>query len=119
MSTFLLFVLVSVLLTAACGVIDVNSEHVVTFPQLAGRLPRRRRDRPVSVTTIHRWRHPGVRGVRLEAVRSGGAWVTSLEAYQRFCEALTRQADPQAAGSQVRKSRDDERVEKELDDLRI
>jgi hypothetical protein len=41
-------------------------------------LPRKRRDRPVHASTVHRWRHPGVNGVRLEAVRIGGSWCTSL-----------------------------------------
>lgn len=72
--------------------IDINSETIVTFSQLARRLPRRRKSRPTHVSTVHRWRQRGVGGIRLEAVRLGGMWVTSLEAYARFCEALTRQA---------------------------
>jgi hypothetical protein len=72
--------------------IDVNTETLVTFSQLAGRHPHRRNGRPTHVSTIHRWRLVGIRGVRLEAIRSGGAWVSSLEAYARFCAALTVQA---------------------------
>lgn len=66
----------------ACGVIDVNGGRLVTLSQLARRLPRRRMDRPVSPSTCHRWRSPGVRGVRLECVRIGGIWHTSLEAFR-------------------------------------
>src|SRR4051812_18750183 len=116
MWTFLLLFLLTALLTGASRMIDVNNEQIVIFSQLARRLPRRRLDRAVSVSTVYRWRHPGVFGVRLEALRSGGAWVTSLEAYQRFCEALTKQADPKATIRQSR-SNYDERIDKQLDNL--
>jgi hypothetical protein len=69
--------------------IDVEQEQLVSFSALAKSLPRRRRDRPVHVSTIHRWRRPGLRGVRLEAIRVGGAWHTTREAFARFCERLT------------------------------
>jgi hypothetical protein len=69
--------------------IKIDEEQVITFPGLASSLPRRRRNRPVHVSTIHRWRDPGLRGIRLEAVRIGGAWHTSWEAFSRFCERLT------------------------------
>jgi hypothetical protein len=42
----------------------------------------------VHVGTLHRWRHPGVRGVRLEVVRVGGRWMTSWQALDRFVTAL-------------------------------
>ncbi len=73
--------------------IDVNTETIVTFSQLARRLPYRRNSRPTHVSTIHRWRANGVRGVHLDAVRLGGTWATSLEAYARFCAELTSDAD--------------------------
>ena len=41
-----------------CGVIDVNTERLITLSQLARRLPQKRRDRPVHVSTIHRWLTP-------------------------------------------------------------
>jgi hypothetical protein len=69
--------------------INVSSEQLLTLSQLAKRLPRRRRDRPIHASTIHRWRHPGVRGVRLECIRIGGAWHTSVQAFQRFCDRLS------------------------------
>lgn len=90
----------SLLLICALGtllfgrIIDVNTEQVLTLSSLAKRLPHRRNDRPVCPATIHRWRQPGVRGIRLECVRIGGIWHTSLEAYQRWVERLTKSADP-------------------------
>ncbi len=77
--------------------IDVNAETIVTFTQLARRLPHRRNGRPTHVSTIHRWRAAGVRGVQLDAVRLGGTWATSLEAYAQFCAALTRAAGGSSA----------------------
>jgi hypothetical protein len=69
--------------------IDVDQEQLVSFSELARSLPRRRENRPVHVSTIHRWRSSGLRGVRLEAIRVGGAWHTTREAFARFCERLT------------------------------
>jgi hypothetical protein len=69
--------------------IAVGTEHLLTLSQLARPLPCRRNERPVHPATIHRWRHPGVRGVRLECVRIGGIWHTSMEAFQRFCNRLS------------------------------
>src|SRR4051794_19285071 len=99
MSDVLLLLLLTLSLTALLGLIDVNAEQLITFSQLARRLPRKRRDRPVHVSTVHRWRHPGVNGVRLEAVRVGGCWCTSLEAFGRFTVELTRKAEEQPASS--------------------
>jgi hypothetical protein len=72
-----------------CGLIDVDHEHLLTLAQLARRLPRRRCDRPVHVATLHRWRRPGLRGIRLECVRVGGVWCTTMQAFQRFCDRLS------------------------------
>jgi hypothetical protein len=77
--------------------IELERERLITFGQLARKLPSRRNGRPVHGSTIHRWRHPGVGGVRLEAIRIGGAWHTSWEAFQRFCEQLTRGQENEAA----------------------
>jgi hypothetical protein len=82
--------------------IKIDAERIVTFPALARSLHPRRRNRPVHVSTIHRWRDPGLRGIRLEAVRIGGAWHTSWEAFSRFCDRLTAAEvggpEPQEAG---------------------
>lgn len=69
--------------------IDIRREQMITFGRLARSLPRRRMDRPVHPSTVHRWRSKGIRGIRLEAVRIGGAWQTSQEAFERFVAKLT------------------------------
>jgi hypothetical protein len=45
--------------------------------------------RRIHHSTCLRWVLRGVRGVRLEAVRLGGRWVTSLEALDRFALRVT------------------------------
>ena len=50
------------LFAAPWGVIDVNLDELISLSQLARRLPRRRKGRPVAPSTIHRWRLPGIRG---------------------------------------------------------
>jgi hypothetical protein len=76
--------------SGVCGVIDVSTEQLLPLAQLARRLPHRRGGRPVHPSTCHRWRHPGVRGVRLECIRIGNVWHTSLESFQRFCDQLSQ-----------------------------
>lgn len=105
------------------GVVSVADERVLSLAQLARRLPRHRKDRPVHPSTIHRWRNPGVRGVRLECLRIGGIWHTSLEAFQRFCEALS--SEPRAQDSSARpdqaaaatQAAHQDRIEQQLRDL--
>jgi hypothetical protein len=105
---------------AFCGVINVADEQLLTLSQLAKRLPRHRNDRPVHPSTCHRWRSPGVRGVRLECLRIGGIWHTSWQAFQRFCERLTALEDGPSASAppltteQVGDEVYQERVEREL-----
>ena len=74
--------------------LDLSKEEAVTFSELARRVGRRRANRPTHVGTCHRWRLQGLNGIRLAAVKQGGIWVTTIEAYQRFVDALTRAASP-------------------------
>jgi hypothetical protein len=69
--------------------IDPLTEEVLTFPQAAKRLPHLQNGRPVHVSTLWRWAMQGLRGVRLETVKIGGARVTSAEALRRFFAALS------------------------------
>lgn len=52
--------------------------------------------RPLHVSTLVRWITKGIGGVRLEAEKCGGRWVTSREALRRFAGHLTSRgvADP-------------------------
>jgi hypothetical protein len=125
MAANLILLLLILTFAATSGMICVGSEQLLTLAQLAKRIPRRRRERPVHPSTVHRWRRPGIRGVRLECIRVGGAWHTSLEAFQRFCEQLSAlEADtppaPARAAEGARAAPDgrrQEQVERELEDL--
>jgi hypothetical protein len=74
--------------------IDLQNESLLGLAEAARRLPSYRRGRPVNPATIFRWIHDGIRLpsgriVRLEAIRLGGRWLTSVEALQRFAAAQT------------------------------
>ncbi len=99
MGTFFGLILIVAFFAPFCGVISVANEQLLTLSQLAKRLPRHRNDRPVHPSTCHRWRSPGVRGVRLECLRIGGIWHTSWQAFQRFCERLTALEDGTSASA--------------------
>jgi len=64
--------------------IDLASETPLTLKEAAARLPGR-----PHVATLHRWIAKGVRGIQLEAGLLGGKRITTLEALQRFLDALS------------------------------
>ncbi len=69
--------------------IDIQREKLITLSEAAKFVPRRRRGRKVSTSTIYRWASKsGLRGTRLLTIRAGGAMCTSVEALQRFFDAL-------------------------------
>lgn len=76
--------------------IDIRSEtlrsELISFSTLARQIPPSRNGRPVAISTLHRWKL-GMQGVRLDAVRIGGRWYTSIAAFQKFCDELTRCRD--------------------------
>lgn len=74
------------------------AETPISFAQGARLLPPGRQGRPVSPVTIYRWTKNGVRRpdgttVKLESVRVGGRWLTSVEALARFSERLSLPPD--------------------------
>jgi hypothetical protein len=81
----------------------------------------------IAPSTIFRWITKGVtipsgNRVRLEAARLGHRWVTSKEALARFAEVLTAAALPTgdvAIRSPSVRQRDNDRAEKELDEMGI
>lgn len=86
------------------------------IPRLAC-LPPRRGGAPLHVGTLHRWRAKGLRGVRLEAVRLGGGWYTSVEALMRF---FARISEPDSLDSaEVQQGTRTTAIEKALDDAGI
>lgn len=91
--------------------IDPLNEELLTFSQAAKRLPRLRSGRPVAPSTFWRWATAGLRGVRLETTKVGGATCTSVEALRRFFAALNGQEAP---STPERGGDRGQRVEREL-----
>lgn len=73
--------------------IDVQEEQVISLREACGILPRRRAGKKPAIETLYRWSLRGCRGIRLETVQVGGTRCTSVEALQRFFDALTSAAD--------------------------
>jgi len=69
--------------------IDLATENLKTLSEAARTLP----GGPVHVSTVHRWRLKGVRGIRLETILRGGVRFTTDEAINRFFAASTAAAD--------------------------
>ena len=69
--------------------IDINHENLLLIREVPRRLPHRPTGRPVHISAVYRWMQPGIRGVRLEAIKIGGLTYTSIEALQRFFNRLS------------------------------
>jgi Protein of unknown function (DUF1580) len=81
--------------------IDLSSERCCSLAEATSHFPPRN-GKHISFPTIWRYVLRGIPGpdgqrVRLEAIRVGGRWVTSVEAVQRFAEALTPRLDADSA----------------------
>ena len=84
----------------------LQTETIGTFNEIAARLPRLDGKR-IAISTLWRWATKGCRGVKLEARRLGGRFVTSLEAVDRFSaklaelDAAPRSPQPQPESSTI------------------
>jgi hypothetical protein len=68
--------------------IDALQEELLTLAQ-AARHARPKGQRPAAPCTIWRWAKRGISSVRLETIYMGGTRYTSVEALQRFFDAVT------------------------------
>ncbi|HTQ40768.1 MAG TPA: DUF1580 domain-containing protein [Pirellulales bacterium] len=68
--------------------IDITQEQLLTFPDAARLLPGN-----VHVSTLHRWRLRGIKGIKLETAVVGGRRYTSREALSQFSAAVTAARD--------------------------
>ncbi len=98
--------------------IDLEREHIMTLAQAAKRIPTGH-ERSIHISTLHRWRTRGLRGVRLEAIRLGGRVYTSREALARFAERLSRSGHEPSIRTVGQRRRADERAARELDKVGI
>jgi hypothetical protein len=93
--------------------IDIASETLVNLRDGAARIPSARAGRPTHPATLTRL----IRAGKLEAIRLGGRWVTSVEALQRYADRETRAAlgdEPTPAPPiSRRRAQEIERIERE------
>ncbi len=73
--------------------IDMQSEQLLSLADATKILPRRRRGARPHVATLFRWTNNGVRGVFLDYLMVGATRCTSIEALQRFFDALTEREE--------------------------
>ncbi len=92
---------------------NLLTEKLITFTQaVRHNLPHLRADRPVSPSTLWRWASAGLKGIRLETVKIGGATCTSVEALERFFAALNNAPVPEKPNQT--KQEHEHAVEREL-----
>jgi len=101
--------------------IELANEKTISLMAAARLLPPGRRGRPVCLSTILRWilngaLLPSGERLRLEAVRCGGRWITSVEALERWCAKQTPDLDKpyQVSRTIGARARANERAKKEL-----
>jgi hypothetical protein len=82
--------------------IDILLEETFSLTEATKRLPCRRKGKRPNVATLYRWAQIGCRGIRLETLCVGATRCTSMEAMQRFFDALTAQAEHRPAPSTPR-----------------
>jgi hypothetical protein len=92
--------------------IDVQTESVFPLSEVPSKLPRMRSGKKIHIATIHRWVGRGLRGIKLEVVRIGATRCTSMEALQRFFNALS-----QADGIVATPNRKAGEIDRALDEL--
>src|SRR5207249_1032487 len=76
----------------------ILTEHTLRLADVGQYLPPGRHGKRPSLSCVLRWVLSGVRlpsgaTVRLQAVRCGGKWITSVEALNRFAAAQTPDLD--------------------------
>ena len=95
--------------------IEFGTEAILTLKQAAAQLPHRRRGSRPHVATLYRWAQRGLRGVRLETIQVGGTLCTSVEALQRFFEALGQSRQPIQPTTRAARQREIAAAELECD----
>ena len=78
--------------------IDIHKETLISISDTPKHLPRRSSGKTVHISAVYRWISKGVRGIRLESARIAGCTYTSLEALQRWSDALTDSDESTAEG---------------------
>ena len=98
--------------------IDIRTETIIDVRQQAANyLGLGRGGKPPHHSFFIRAITKGVKGHKLEALRVGSRWITSVEALQRWAERQTVAAGVTDQTSTVSRRKDIARTERELDRL--
>jgi hypothetical protein len=82
--------------------IDTTQERPIPLTDLPAEAIPGRSGKPVHQATISLWHRKGLRGVKLETVLVGSRRCTSLEALDRFYQAVSKAKDPNPRGNAFR-----------------
>src|SRR4051794_26522232 len=106
--------------------VDLATEHRLTAHEATRLIPSYRPGQPTHHSRIIRAITKGSRAidgtlVRLEAVRLGGQWITSVEAIQRWAERLAQgqPAQPVAPRTSTARRKAVEHADRELEKLGV
>lgn len=69
--------------------ISIHDERLIRLADVPKLIPSNRDGKKIHISTVFRWCRPGLRGIRLECVKIGGASFTSHEAVERFVAKLS------------------------------
>lgn len=103
--------------------VDLRSESTISLTQAAKMLPDGRVGKPVNLSTVLRWVTKGIKVpgsgavVRLEGIRMGGRWITSVEALERFAARTTPDLNAEPAKlsrTPAARQRGNDRAKREL-----
>jgi hypothetical protein len=96
--------------------IDLATESLLSITDAAKSLPGR-----PHVSTLHRWRLRGIRGIKLETILLGGKRLTSREALQRFADRTTAAAsgEPVSVRTPTQRAKAIGRAERECDRMGV
>jgi len=74
------------------AMIDTTAERLIPLRQISAAAIPGQRDKPIHRRTLQHWCLHGVRGIRLESLKVQGRRYTSIEAWNRFFQAVTEAA---------------------------
>lgn len=67
----------------------MDSNQLVPFNKLVRMIPKRNNN-SVHVSTVHRWRSIGIKGIKLEAKKIGGIYYTTESALNDFLNNINK-----------------------------
>ena len=82
----------------------MGDEELLLFSELIVVLAMKLSGRRIHRSTLHRWRSSGINGQRLDAVRIGGRWFSSMAAVSRLCKLDSTIASEPVLGTPSRRA---------------